>query len=168
MLAQERLKYLLRYEPETGEWYWVNPLSYNVFEGQSAGTISFHGYRIITIGGVKHRAARLAWLYMTGEWPEEEVDHINRCKLDDRWENLRCVTRSENALNRDMQENNISGARGVHRDSTRRKWVASIKKDGVTHFLGRFDSFDEAVAARDSAAKDLHQDFAVLNEKESA
>lgn len=167
MLTQERLKQALHYDPETGEWIWLKALSYNVPAGQSAGTISVHGYRIITILGVKHRASRLAWLYMTGNWPQSEMDHINRCKLDDRWENLRVVSRSENALNRDMQSNNTSGARGVHWDASRGKWVAQIKTEGVAFFVGRYDSFDEAVAARDSAVQDTHGDFANLNQKAS-
>lgn len=167
MLTQERLKHLLSYDPITGEWRWLNPTSYNVVPGQVAGTISFHGYLIITIGGVKHRASRLAQLYMTGSWPAEEMDHINRCKLDERWENLREVTRSENSLNRNLQANNTSGARGVHWDVSRSKWSVQVKTGGATYSVGRFDSFEEAVAARDSAAETLHGNFAVPNEKAS-
>lgn len=167
MLTQERLKHLLSYDPISGEWRWLNPSSYNVVSGQVAGTVSFHGYLIITIGGTKYRASRLAYLYMTGSWPIEEMDHINRCKLDERWENLREVNRSENSLNRDLQANNTSGARGVHWDSSRSKWYAQVKTGGAIFSVGRFDSFDEAVAARDSAAKQLHGDFANLNPKAS-
>lgn len=168
MLTYERLKKLLSYNPETGDWKWLMPINKRTLIGDAAGTISVHGYRIITIGGVKYRASRLAYLYMNGSWPPDEMDHKNRCKLDDRWDNLRVVSRSQNALNRDLQENNTSGARGVHWDSNREKWFAQVKVDGVNHSIGRFDSFEEAVVARDSAAKDLHQDFAVLNGKESA
>src|SRR5882757_5577117 len=116
MLTQQRLKFLLKYDPITGDWTWLWPASSRVEVGQAAGTISVHGYRIITIYGTKYRTARLAYLYMKGEWPPDEMDHENRCKLDDRWENLRPLDRSSNALNRDLQSNNTSGVRGVHWD----------------------------------------------------
>lgn len=162
-MDQEWLKELLLYNPETGEWTWLKSLSTHVEVGQAAGTISHFGYRIITIGGTKYRASRLAVLYMTGSWPRDEVDHIDRCKLNDRWDNLRDVSRSENALNRDLQSNNVTGVRGVHWCTDRSKWHAQIKKDGINHFVGQYDSFDEAVAARDLAATELHGNFAVLN-----
>lgn len=163
VLTQETLREILHYDPVTGAWTWVKPASYNVEIGQAAGTVSFHGYRIITIDRKKYRSARLAHLYMTGSWPVFEADHENRCKLDDRWENIRDLSRSENALNRDLQSNNASGTRGVHWDNVRSKWFVQIKKDNVTYFVGRYDDFDEAVVARDTASAELHGDFAVLN-----
>lgn len=165
-LTQDILKQFLEYDPETGDWRWLKSTGKMINEGDSAGTISVHGYRIITFLGVKYRAARLAFLYITGSWPKKEADHDNRCKLDDRWSNLFDRTRSENQLNRDLQSNNTSGVRGVYWDADREKWNVQIKKDNINHFVGRFDSFEEAVAARDSAATNLHGDFAVLNSTE--
>ncbi len=162
-LTQKRLHEILRYDPETGDWIWLISINAKVSEGDAAGTITVHGYRIITLAGVKYRAARLAFLYMTGAWPEKEVDHINRCKLDDRWDNLRDVSRSENQLNRDVQINNSSGVRGVHWDTRSGKWAAQVKKDNAVYFIGYFDTLEEASVARDLAATELHGDFAVLN-----
>lgn len=162
MLTQEKLREILHYDPDSGAWTWIKPASYNVEVGQAAGTVSFYGYRIITINRKKYRSARLAHLYMTGSWPVFEADHENRCKLDDRWDNIRDLSRSENALNRDTQSNNESGTRGVHWDFDRSKWFVQVKKDNVTHFIGRYDDFDEAVSARDEAVKKIHGDFAVL------
>jgi hypothetical protein len=162
-LTQELLKQFLSYDPETGDWRWLVSMS-NKVEGDAAGTISAHGYRIIGLFGVKYRAARLAFLYMTGEWPKIEADHINRCKLDDRWENLRDVSKSVNMINRGVQSNNASGSRGVHWDNSRQKWNVQVKKDSVNHFIGRYNTYEEAVAARDSAAAELHGEFAVLNQ----
>jgi hypothetical protein len=162
-ISQNLLKQFLEYDPETGDWRWLKSTGKMIKEGDAAGTISVHGYRIITFLGTKYRASRLAFLYMTGSWPENEVDHINRCKLDDRWDNLRDVSRSENQLNRDMQSNNTSGARGVHWNTEKCKWCAQVKKDNITHHAGYFDSFEEAVAARDAAAIELHGDFAEQN-----
>lgn len=167
MLTFERLKELLHYDPETGEWRWLTPINKRAKIGDAVGTISVHGYRIITIAGVKYRSSRLAYLYVKGSWPPDEMDHEDRCKLNDRWNNLRVVSRSENALNRDLQSNNFSGARGVHWDNKASKWVAQVKSNGLTHWVGGFDSFDDAVAARDAAATKHHQNFAVLNGKAS-
>lgn len=166
MIELNRLKELLHYNPETGVWTWLNPSLVNKKPiNAEAGTISVHGYRIITIAGTKYRASRLAWFYMTGEWPTDEMDHIDRNGVNDRWTNLRIVSRSENALNRDVQSNNASGARGVHWDETRSKWFVQVKKDNINHFIGRFDDFDEAIEARDRASAELHGEFAELNQK---
>lgn len=168
MIAHCQLKELLSYDPVTGIWTWLHPEQMNRKHIDAvAGTISVHGYRIITFSGTKYRSARLAWFYMTGEWPKDDIDHINKDKADDRWSNLRDILHSDNALNRDLQSNNASGVRGVHWDSSRSKWFVQVKKDGVNHFIGRYDDFDEAIAARDLAAIELHGDFAVLYQKAS-
>lgn len=151
------------YHPLLGLWEWRNPFLMNKRGRITVGTISVHGYRIITINGTKYRSGRLAWFYMTGEWPIYEIDHKDRDKTNDKWDNLRDITRSENGLNRDLQANNTSGVRGVHWNEQRQKWVVQVKKDGINYFSGRFDSLDEAVAVRDSVALDLHGDFAELN-----
>ena len=162
MISIERLREVLEYDSKTGIWTWLQSVNKKPIS-VVAGTISVHGYRIITFEGVKYRSGRLAWFYMTGEWPSEEIDHENRDKTDDRWCNLRVISRSENALNRDQQVNNTSGARGVHWDMDRAKWIVQVKKDGILHHGGRFDYLDEAIEARDALAQELHGDFAVLN-----
>lgn len=100
---------------------------------------------------------------MTGEWPKQEIDHEDRDKINDIWDNLRDISRSENGLNRDLQSNNTSGVRGVHWDESKQKWYVQVKKDGNAFYCGRFESLDEAVAVRDSVALELHGDFANLN-----
>lgn len=79
------------------------------------------------------------------------VDHINGDKLDNRRRNLRVVSCSQNLLNTGLWRNNRSGVSGVHWDTRRRKWAAQQRVDGVNHSLGRFATFDEAVAARRAA-----------------
>jgi hypothetical protein len=163
LLSRETLGRWLEYDPETGQWLWI--VSYaNVHAGQVAGTISVHGYRIITLFGTKYRSGRLAWFYMTGEWPTEEIDHINRDKTDDRWVNLRDASRSENALNRDLQSNNTSSVRGVYWNVEKGKWAAQVKKDNIIHFGGYFDYLDEALEARDLLALELQGPLAILND----
>lgn len=165
MMTQQRLKELLEYDPETGMWRWNNPQARNKKPiSEQAGTISVHGYRIITYCGVKYRASRLAWLYMTGEWPSHEIDHKDRDKANDKWENLRDLTRSDNACNRGLQSNNASGARGVHWDNTRSKWFVQVKSEGGNIFVGRFDDFDEAVTARDRVAAQYQGPLVELNQ----
>jgi hypothetical protein len=99
-LSHERLVSLLEYKESTGEFTWKISTAQAVKAGEIAGTIIPKGYRHITINGHKYRAHRLAWFYMYKEWPYPEIDHINRETDDNRIENLRVVTKSENANNR--------------------------------------------------------------------
>lgn len=157
-MTQEFIKQFLHYDPETGEWTWIKSVNSRVEAGDAAGTISVHGYRIITLFTGKYRAARLAFLYMTGVWPTQEVDHIDRCKLNDRWENLRDVSRSENQINRDMQFNNTSGAVGVYWRSEKNKWCAQVKRDNEVQHIGYYETIEEAVAAREAYLASLSQE----------
>ncbi len=82
----------LRYEPDTGKFYWIKKPSSRISVGSEAGSIGGKGYRQIGFNGRNYAAHRLAWRLMTGEWPELEVDHINGAKGDNRWDNLRQVS----------------------------------------------------------------------------
>lgn len=89
-----------------------------------------------------------------------EIDHINLNKLDNRKENLRIVTPSQNQMNRDIMSNNTSGYTGVTWDKSRNKWKVTINENGNCHNLGRFDRLEDAVAARNSAEKKYHSEYA--------
>lgn len=91
-------------------------------------------------------AHRIAFHLMTGEWPTNEVDHVNGDGHDNRWSNLRMVKRHEN-----MRHHYSKRFTGVSWNTEKRKWVAMIKADGVNRYLGRFDDWFEAVCARKSA-----------------
>ena len=99
MLTQERLKQLLNYDPETGIFTRIISVSSNALKGDIAGWINGHGYRQLSIDYKKYDCHRLAFLYMLGKLPNEEVDHINHIRSDNRWINLREVTRHENKKN---------------------------------------------------------------------
>jgi|SRR6516164_5824807 len=160
MLTQARLKHLLSYNPDTGIWIWINaPLHNRRRNEKPAGSVSFDGRRRIRIGGQGYLASRLAFLYMTGEWPKDEVDHIDRDQGNDRWSNLREATSSENKFNRSPIDG-YQGYRGVY--ACKRKWQAQA--GGV--YLGVFDTLEEALTARDAAASQIAGNFAVLNRKD--
>lgn len=113
-LTQLRLKELLHYDPVTGHFTWIVANSNRAPAGTPAGrTGNSHGYCPIGIDGKRYRAHRLAWLYMTGEWPPEHIDHINGVRSDNRWHNLRAATLKENNRNMGLQRNNAAGYKGV-------------------------------------------------------
>jgi hypothetical protein len=137
------------YNPETGHFICTR------FQGgkgkkvgEILGTMRDGGYLVLRVGGTLFRNARLAWLWMTGEWPRFEIDHINRITWDDRWENLRDVTPTINSRNRPRQSNNTSGITGVYWAQKDQKWRAQIKMQGKCIVIGDFDSKEEATKAR--------------------
>jgi len=138
MLTQKYLKSILHYDKEIGVFTWLKP-SYQKqsFIGKTAGTISAVGYIAIGIDAKIYSGHRLAFLYMTGEMPTE-VDHINRDPSDNRWSNLRSVTKSQNSLNRKMRPDNTSGYRGVVWHKRVNQWQARINVDGNRKHLGYF------------------------------
>lgn len=149
MVTQDYIKDVLEYNPDTGVFAWKKPRG-----GKFAGTIAGKlvkqksGYRYIDIkvNGKCCKAHRLAWLYMTGEWPEE-IDHINRDSTDNRWINLRDVSHEENTRNRSRSSNNESGVNGVHWDTCKNRWRARVMLNGKSHYIGLFKIEDLDVAA---------------------
>lgn len=149
------IRHLLHYDPLTGEWTWMNPLSRTQRRGDRAGTTRRDGRRQIRVDGNTYLASRLAWLYMTGVWPQNEIDHHNRIKGDDRWENLRDATHSQNMYNRDWCER--SGEwRGICTDGNQFRVIIG------NEYLGHFPTFEEAKTARDTALKDKGGAFVVI------
>lgn len=163
-LTADRLRELVDYDPETGAFVWIVKSRPACRVGDPCGRISRQGYHEIGLDYVLHRANRLAWLYMTGEWPDRDVDHINRNKSDNRWANLRLATRSQNSANVSIaQRRNTSGYLGVTFDKSRDKWRAQIRIKGRKVNLGRFACPIEAAKAHDAAAWREFGEFAELN-----
>lgn len=159
-LTQERLKELLSYNPETGEFVWKVKRNNRIPIGSIAGAPNNDGYVQIRIDRKLHSAHRLAFLYMTGEWPaKEHVDHIDRNPTNNKWSNLREATRSENFFNKLRQSNNRSGHKGVHWDKKKNKWWARITHEYTVFHLGFFDDLAEAAAAFEGAARLLRGEF---------
>jgi hypothetical protein len=158
-LTQARLHELLHYDPETGVFTWLVSRG-RVAAGQTAGTIFGNGYRYVGLDGRSYKTNRLAWLYMTGEWPTTLVDHEDLDETNDRWSNLRSATKSENGANCGPRASNTSGFKGVIWNKANRNWNAQIRVRGQQMYLGRFNTAEEASAAYANAAREHFGDFA--------
>lgn len=154
-LTTNELKEVLRYEPETGHFYWRQRGVGRRRVDAPAGSISKDGYVVISFGYKAYKAHRLAWLYMHGKWPSGVIDHINGNPGDNRITNLRDTSQISNAQNRrKTSANNKSGVIGVRQDGSR--WRAQITAGGKTVQLGTFDTVEAAVEARAKAQSRIH------------
>lgn len=154
-LTKDRLIELLSYSPETGEFTRKKKVS-----NRPAGSVVGHGsfYLLVDIDGKRYPCHRLAWLYMTGEWPAKEIDHINGDGKDNRWENLRAASRQENIMKR-KHKLPRSGVKGVHRFWNDSAWYAQVGFKGKTYNLGTFRSLDDAARAVKEGRSRLHGQF---------
>ncbi len=137
-LTQERLKQLFRYDPETGLFTRLVSTNNRVKVGDVAGNSRADGYIKIRVDFDMHYAHRLAWLYMTGEWPAMKIDHVNGDKSDNRWSNLRDVSTTVNSQNVEPRDGAIP--RGG-------KWHSRIMVNGKTIELGTYSEKWRASAA---------------------
>lgn len=165
-LTADRLREFLSYSPESGCFIWLVRRSSNACAGSFAGSINAKGYVQIRCDGLNYLAHRLAWLYMTGEMPTMEVDHINGVKADNRWANLRLASRSENQHNKGSYRNNSTGFKGVYRDREGCGFRAEISVNRTRMRLGIFKTPVEAYQAYCKAAEKLHGDFANFGSRE--
>lgn len=161
MLTQDYVKGRLSYDLKTGIFVWKNGRN----KGKRAGTVNQNGYRLIFILNKRVREHRLAFLYVKGNMPEKnrDVDHINGNRSDNRWENLRTCTRSENLQNKRKNGYGTSKYRGVSFYKNRNKYEAYIDKNGKRKKLGYFDREIDAARAYDEAAKEMFGEFASPN-----
>ena len=151
-LTQARLKELLHYDPETG--IFTFRINRNRFKaGELAGYINDQGYLKLAVDGKEYRASRLAFLYMEGYTPEYEVDHINRDRNDDRWCNLRHVSRQCNARNIGIRSDNKSGIMGICWRKDTNQWKSYISIDGKLINITHSNKLIDAVKARLEAEK---------------
>ncbi|WP_028627706.1 HNH endonuclease signature motif containing protein [Metapseudomonas resinovorans] len=141
---------ILRYDPVTGDFFWKILVS-RMFPGDKAGTLNKYGYMVVRIGHRSCALHRLAFALMDVDITGMQVDHINGIRHDNRWENLRAVTPSENARNMKKPKNNSSGVIGVCWCTRDQKWQVYAHRDKKPVFLGKHQELFEAVAARKSA-----------------
>lgn len=143
-ISHSELLSLLHYDPETGIWTWLRRGKGRRPPGTKAGSIhKTLGYKYIGISFAgeknKYLSHRLAWFYMTGQWPSHQIDHRDCNPKNDRWGNLREATQSQNNANVRVRRDSRSKLKGVQWDERRKKWRARIKIDVKTKHLGDFD-----------------------------
>ena len=167
-LTAQELREAIHYDPDTGiftwrrreGWKWNKKLG-----GERAGYANVKGiahrtpYRLIWLKDTNRREHRLAWLYMTGSWPDGSLDHINRDGLDNRWKNLRIATVAQNAMNAKMPSTNTVGVKGVSRYKCG-GYQARIGIDGRVKALGVYKTAEEAHAVYMREARRIFGEFA--------
>lgn len=156
MITQERLKELLDYDPGTGVFTWRIGRGFRAKAGSVAGRVNKRGYWEVSVDHKRYRSHRLAWLYIYGELPPNQIDHINRIRTDNRISNLRLATIPENNQNQGKRRDNTSGVIGVYWDKKNGKWKAQISLNGRVMSLGRYETIEEATTARVAAKAKLH------------
>lgn len=157
---------LLRYDTETGNLYWrERPSSTFPSEGharrwngiwanqRALAHKGSDGYFKGKIWGIPVRAHRVIWAMAHGNWPENDIDHINHDRSDNRLANLRVVSRAENLRNMTKRRDNTSGVAGVTWKKSSGRWNASIFTGGKRRHLGYFDTIAEAARARSDAER---------------
>ncbi len=160
LISHQLLCEFLRYDQTTGFFYW-NCARPKTRVGQRAGTYKHHKkYVLIEILGTCYQAHRLAWFYMTGQWPKDQIDHINMDRCDNRFVNLREATNGQNAVNK--KHANRTGFKGVKHCAWLKEnpFMAQIRRDNKIAYLGCFPTAEEAHEAYKKAAIEIHGEYA--------
>ena len=158
-LALDQFKQLLRYESETGQFYWLVSRGKKM-AGSLAGSLNDDGYIKIKVGDKTYAAHRLAWLFQHGELPTGQIDHINGIRDDNRIENLRLASVKQNTWNRRMRTSNATGFRGVYLDKRYGRYAGAICVNGKRMHLGCFGSPEDAAKAVAEAHVKHYGEFA--------
>lgn len=153
-VTQTRLRELLNYDPDTGIFIWKESRGGRQ-PGTVAGHLDYKGYVRLSVDHVLYRAHRLAWVYVYGVDPSDQIDHINGCRSDNRICNLRDVPNKKNAENQKLRKTNKSGHRGISWSKVVNKWQAGVCHYGEITHVGYFDVLDDAIAAVKTARDQL-------------
>jgi hypothetical protein len=163
MLNHDELLDVLFYDPENGNFIWR--CSYNHIKiGDVAGSIRKrkNGYKqcYIKIFGKTYAASRLAWFYVTKVWPDNEIDHRDGNSLNNRWNNLRSATRSQNCFNKGIPIQSKSKTKNVYWKERLKKWEISFKINGKRTYYGVYKDFEMANLIACEIRDNLHGEFA--------
>lgn len=162
MITQKRLKEVLNYDPETGIFTWKIKISKKIIVGTEPRSLNRYGYKRIRIDKRDYMAHRLAFLYMTGEFPKDQVDHINRIRTDNRFCNLRNASNAQNQWNKSKLRNNSTGFKGIHFANRERRFVAKVNVENKTICIGYFKELKCAVEAYENFVRKAHGEFSCL------
>lgn len=157
-MTHEELSKLTEYDPLTG----IFALRVDTLRRKKGETLGYphkKGYIAISLGNDKYLAHRLAWFYIHGEWPTDQIDHINMNKTDNRLCNLRVASNAQNQWNTTLCKNNTSGQRGVRWDKQTSKWRVQVDIEGTHVHLGRFSDQAAAKNVCSGFLRKQHRDF---------
>lgn len=144
VITHARLLERLKYDPQTGVFTWRITFGKKAKVGEVAGKLKPDGRWYIGVDYKEYQRSRLAWYYMTGEYPVRWVDHENRIPSDDRWLNLRQAIPKQNNQNSGKRSDNTSGVKGVSWNEARNLWHAYIQIDYRLRSLGFFERLEDA------------------------
>ena len=150
---------LQEFDYKDGHLYYRNDKNNQINAGDRAGGVNSTGYQLVRFNGKRYLLHRIIFIMHHGYLPKY-VDHIDNDPLNNRIENLRECTFSENRCNVKKSKNNTSGEKGVVWSKKENKWVVRISKSGVRYFVGKFKDFESAKSAIRIKRKELHGDFA--------
>ena len=157
-LTAEKLREILEYDPDTGKFTWKVSVGGRSSMGKVAGRYHSTGrYREIRIFERTYRAHRLAFLWMTGAWPEKQVDHIDGNGLNNSWSNLRDVSPSQNNYNAKLNYKNTTGCPGVRKNRSR--WEVRIRVENKRYYLGTYRDLDEAIRVAIAFREKYHGEY---------
>ena len=156
--SQSEVSAILEYNQEDGRLIWKVAANSRAAKGSMAGHKRKDGYMMVSFGGKKYLAHRVIWLLVHGYWPKY-IDHMDGDPGNNRMQNLRECSHSENMRNRKLPKNNTSGVKGVTWHKVYQKWQAQVGVDGDNVAVGRYDTVDEAAAAVKAAREKFHGMF---------
>lgn len=163
MLTQERLKEILDYDTDSGVFRWRVKKARWTKIGSKTGCDNKSGHLVIRIDQKNYLCHRLAWLYIYGKWPTEQIDHINGDGCDNRICNLRQATHAQNTRNVRRHRDSESKYKGIYIDKRVGRWVAKICVNKKSIHIGIYKNEEMAAKAYDTAALKYHGEFACLN-----
>ena len=170
MITQAELRHALYYDKIGGRFFWRNPPQYSRFlPWKRAGVVGADGYEKIQIKGKTYRSNRLAWMYMTGQWPSECTDHIDGCRTNNAWWNLREASIAENKRNcRPPRPVNRLPMGVGYSGPTRVSFRARLKIGGRQINLGTYPTAEEAAEVYKLASELVHGEFAYHLSRDAA